>query len=404
MNNRTAKAPLEPPKPQENRGRRRSAAMKAISCAAMVVASGCSGPADRAAGEATAETDGAVAASTIDAGTDAPDAGTVATGGPDATADAAISDAARTDVAPDAGLADQGVVNAVADPELPGPYASTRVDAMVQVTATMNRFGVSCLLPEGAGPFAAVLVAHGFQLAPSQYDGYVQRLASFGYLACNVDFPASFRADHAANAQDIRGTIDWLVTEHTRAGGPLEGRVDLARIGVTGHSLGGKVTLLAAVNDARIRAYVGLDPVDTSGLCDATRCPDVSAMLPVAIPTLFIGETIDASGGVGGMSCAPATDNYTTFFDAANTPSLEFTLIGGNHMSFLDDPASCGLPCRLCQPATAPQTQTLRIARALMVAFFERHLRGRVEYDEHLTGPTAEARFVTPGHVTVRTR
>jgi len=121
---------------------------------------------------------------------------------------------------------------------------------------------------------------------------------------------------------------------------------------MTGHSLGGKAALLAATMDPRVRATITLDPVDTSGFgCDPAECPDVSAMMPLDIPTAFLGETTDAAGGF--QPCAPAADNSQTFYAGTTAPSLEVTVVGANHMSFLDDAASCGFTCSLCNEATA---------------------------------------------------
>jgi hypothetical protein len=105
-----------------------------------------------------------------------------------------------------------------------------------------------------------------------------------------------------------------------------------------------------------------------------------------------LGETLDAQGGA--MPCAPAADNFQTFYAAASSPALEVDVLGANHMSFIDDPASCGLPCSFCNPATAPQAQVLDLARAYTVAFFERHLRGLAGYDAYLDGAVARRRYV----------
>ena len=41
------------------------------------------------------------------------------------------------------------------------------------------------------------------------------------------------------------------------------------------------------------------------------------------------------------------------------------------------------------------------MARALMVAFYERHLRGNAAYDTYLTGADATARYVTTSQATI---
>jgi hypothetical protein len=120
----------------------------------------------------------------------------------------------------------------------------------------------------------------------------------------------------------------------------------------------------------------------------------VKSLMPgLAIPTGFIGETTDASGGF--QSCAPAADNFTTFYAQAKTPSVQISAAGANHMSFLDDVSTCGFTCSFCNAATASNASVNGMARAFMVAFYERHLRGNAAYDTYLTGADANARYVT---------
>ena len=171
---------------------------------------------------------------------------------------------------------------------------------------------------------------------------------------------------------------------------------------MSGHSLGGKLALLAATLDTRVKAVFVLDPVDGGGPggCNAPNCVVVKNLMPtLAIPTGILGETTDASGGF--QPCAPAADNFTTFYAQAKTPSLQITALGANHMSFLDDVSKCGFTCSACNAATAPNAQVNGMARALMVAFYERHLRGNNAYDTYLTGADATARYVTPKQATI---
>jgi predicted dienelactone hydrolase len=236
-----------------------------------------------------------------------------------------------------------------------------------------------------------VIIAHGFQLPAKQYYGYAERLATHGLIACTADFPADFQANHVANAQDLSGALDWVLVQSTAGGSALQGKVDINQIGVMGHSLGGKVSVLAAKADTRFKAVLGLDPVDAATGCDATKCPDASNALPLPIPTAFLGETLDSTGTF--QACAPAADNYQTFFAKAAAPSIEVTLNGANHMSFIDDVATCGLPCTFCKPATLPGTDALAIARSYAVAFFARHLRAETGYDAWLTGSLATQKW-----------
>lgn len=166
--------------------------------------------------------------------------------------------------------------------------------------------------------------------------------------------------------------------------------------------MGGKLALLAATMDDRVQAVITLDPVDGSMNCSPQDCPDVSDLMPLDIPTGFLGETLDASGGF--MSCAPAADNYTTFYAGTTSPSLMVTVIGANHMSFLDDVASCGFTCSFCNPATLDNATVNALSKAFTVAFYRRYLSQELGYEAYLTGAEAEARYVTPGLATIESK
>jgi dienelactone hydrolase len=165
--------------------------------------------------------------------------------------------------------------------------------------------------PEGPGPFPIVLMVHGNHLAEDFSDPgyeYLGRLfASRGTIAVSVDenFLNSTLSDLLAfpkgwsEENDARG---WLLLEHLRQwrewsrtpGNPFEGRVDLERVGLVGHSRGGEAVAVAGVfnrlprypDDARlafdygfgIRGIAAIAPVDGQykPAGDSTRLANVS--------------------------------------------------------------------------------------------------------------------------------
>lgn len=285
------------------------------------------------------------------------------------------------------------------DPAQPGPFAVGLVSGSVAVSSTGTNFETTCFLPETeTGPFPLVVFSHGFQLPPSQYFVSAGYLATFGFVVCVHDYPAGmFSPNHATNAREIIGVVDWAL-----GASPVTAKVDSARIGLTGHSLGGKISVIAASLDGRIGAVLGLDPVDAATACNPTDCPDASSLLPLPIPTGFLGETTDASGGF--QPCAPEADNFATFFASAASPSIKVHVDGANHMSFLDDPGSCGLQCSFCQPATRDHAEVIGLTRAYLAAFFLRHLAGNTAYDDYLFGAAAQQRYVQTGVAQVQTK
>lgn len=287
----------------------------------------------------------------------------------------------------------------VYDPNLDGPWETAEVKgsfAVNGVNVPMDAFYPTSG-PE-AGPYPVVVIGHGFQLPASQYTNYAKRLATHGYVALTADFQAGFlNPDHVAFTKQLLGGIDWAEQEPK-----LEGVADTNNVGLTGHSLGGKISVLGAIMDNRVRASITLDPVDAAVMCDMVKCPDVSNMLPTDIPLGFLGETLDGMGGF--MPCAPAADNFLTFYAKATAPALAVTVNGANHMSFIDDLDSCGFNCNLCQAPTLDNDIVNAMARAYVVAFYGRHLKDNAGYETYLTGAEAKLRYVDNGQATIQSK
>jgi dienelactone hydrolase len=171
---------------------------------------------------------------------------------------------------------------------------------------------------------------------------------------------------------------------------------------MTGHSLGGKLALLAATLDPRVKAAIVLDPVDGGFLSCSSPCVQVAPLMTgLQIPTGFLGETTDSGGA---DACAPAADNYTTFYANTNPPSLEVTVLGADHTSFLDSESTCGLVCDLCTAGTASNAEVSGLSHAYVAAFYERYIRGNTAYDSYLTGALAQARYVATGEITISSK
>ncbi|MDD4904371.1 MAG: hypothetical protein PHX77_07735, partial [Candidatus Bipolaricaulis sp.] len=217
----------------------------------------------------------------------------------------------------------------VPSPAERGPYGVEEVSLSLVDVDRDREMDVLVLYPveeEGAGRpergFPLVLFNHGFLLRGDLYRSYGEHLASHGFVVALPTLRMSlFGIGHAILAADVRYVLDCCLTLDADPDSVLYGLIDESAVGASGHSLGGKLSLLEAVDDPRIRAIAVLDPVDVAGpgASDTPESPSVAPerMSAISVPLLLIGAE---QGGetVLFTACAPVGQNYQAFFEAAN--------------------------------------------------------------------------------------
>jgi hypothetical protein len=141
----------------------------------------------------------------------------------------------------------------------------------------------------------------------------------------------------------------------------------MTRVGLSGHSRGGKATLLAAENAlmGKVKAWFGLDPVDVDYQGTPGALPNIGT---IGIPLGFAGATVSSN-------CSPANANYEVYYSAASPPAVAVTVEGAGHFDFLDQSKAIGE--FLCTPeGTADPTTALNTAAHYLMSFFARELLG----------------------------
>lgn len=157
---------------------------------------------------------------------------------------------------------------------------------MTQPHVETARFANCCshaqphVLPR-EGSFPVVLMAHGLGMRPDDYQPLVEELASHGFCVITVESPgvAGYSralesqgkpamlmdeeiptADRAVQLQiqDIEFVLKTL-PNFAKAHPQLAGTMDLQRVGVMGHSLGGAAAAQICRNHADVRAGINLD-------------------------------------------------------------------------------------------------------------------------------------------------
>lgn len=184
--------------------------------------------------------------------------------------------------------------------------------------------------PLEGGPYPLVLFAHGFSSFRRQSATFAQHLASHGYVVASPDFPESNIAAPGGpriralldQPRDITFVLDELIARNAEPGWPLAGGIDAARIGVTGHSLGGMTAMLAGFGperDPRVRAVV---PISPSG-----------CVLP---PESVAGASAPAMviGGSRELIVDPASIHDA--YERAGVPRYYVEIAGADHTRFSD--------------------------------------------------------------------
>jgi alpha-beta hydrolase superfamily lysophospholipase len=137
--------------------------------------------------------------------------------------------------------------------------------------------------PVGAeGPIGGVAIAPGFTEQQRHISWWGPRLASHGYAVLTLDTNDP-RDQPQARADALTAAVRLLQGENERTGSPLFGRIDVKKMAIMGHSMGGGGALLAANEHGDlIRAVIPFAPWE----------PDTE-FNRITVPTLIIAGSAD---------------------------------------------------------------------------------------------------------------
>ena len=130
--------------------------------------------------------------------------------------------------------------------------------------------------PAAPGRFPVLVFAHGYHQLPTNYSALLEGLASRGYDVLAIASPGIAEVVPIAGnrmapnlplddrsydtmAKDIASAIGELPTLDASTGSAYAGHLDLDRVGVFGHSVGGAAAVLASARLPQLRAAANLD-------------------------------------------------------------------------------------------------------------------------------------------------
>lgn len=178
--------------------------------------------------------------------------------------------------------------------------------------------------------------------------------------------------------QDVPAVLDALARWNGEQGHPLQGRMDLEKVGMSGHSFGAQTTQVMAgqsagrisLRDPRVDAAVMMSPSPPA------RGGAAAAFATVKIPCLLLTGTLDDSP-IGNTTPA---DRLKVFPHLKEAPAWQVVFDKATHMDFGQ---------RSLKGATAQPTRYHRAILALTTAFWDAALKGKPEARKWLDGDSA---------------
>jgi dienelactone hydrolase len=245
------------------------------------------------------------------------------------------------------------------DPTLTSVQADGPFAVSTQTLSAGGGFGGGTVYsPNTAGQYSLVAFCPGFTATQTSIAVMGRRLATHGFvvITMNTNSTSDQPPSRATQLIAALNTVAALTT------GPVAGKVDSARRVVTGHSMGGGGTLIAASNNPSLLAAVPLAPW--------SRSPNTFPNDKVA--TAIIGGSAD--------NIAPPGTHAIPFYNSipTSTKKLLGIINGASHGFVQNNPAN--------QPSSYVQ-----------IAWTKRFADGDTRYSQFLNGDSRFSRFNSNG-------
>lgn len=247
------------------------------------------------------------------------------------------------------------------------------------------------------GPFPVVLLEHGSGVVPAIYTVLAEGLASSGFIVVATNHPPDSLIAVFPDGHELKFTPYWPAEADRRTQGVAIGkfadevlvadvrfvldqlqemnshdhfwhdRLDLSKIGIVGHSMGGTTAALATQEEPRILAGANLDGSTYPGMNGDVR------PVPVHKPFLFLATEEHASGEDGAREYVGSESN--TYY---------VVVAGADHMSFTDASLVSSRFTRDSKPDDTTFERALltsTLTRSLVEEFLAKYLKATVAPD-----------------------
>ncbi|GAV57561.1 Chlorophyllase domain-containing protein [Cephalotus follicularis] len=239
-------------------------------------------------------------------------------------------------------------------------------------------------LPCEAGEFPLLLFLHGYLLYNTFYSQLIQHIASHGFIVIAPQLYALAGPDSSDEIKSASAITNWLSKGLCHLL-PSHVKPNLSKLGLAGHSRGGKVAFALALmkeSSSKFLAVIGIDPVDGMDKGKQTP-PPVLTYVPhsfdLDMAVMVIGS------GLGEVKrnplfppCAPKGVNHEDFFKECRMPACHFVVKDYGHLDMLDDDTK-GIRGKatycLCQNGKSREPMRSFVG-GIVVAFMRAYLEG----------------------------
>ncbi len=247
------------------------------------------------------------------------------------------------------------------------------------------------------GPFPVVLLEHGSSVVPATYTVLAEGLASIGFIVVATNHPPDSLISVFPDGHELKFTPYWPAEADRRTQGVAigkfaeevlvadvrfvldqlqemnaqdhfwRGHLNLSKIGIVGHSMGGTTAALATRDEPRILAGVNLDGSTYPGMNADVR------PIPVHKPFLFLATEEHA-----------AAETRAREYIGSESNTYYVVVGGADHMSFTDARLISSRFTRDVKPDDAAFEQALltsMLTRSLVEEFLAKYLQAGVAPD-----------------------
>lgn len=207
-----------------------------------------------------------------------------------------------------------GVFPSVVSFSARGPFATTQQG----IGACTVHSPVS--LGQGGVTHPVIIWGNGTNASPASYQALLSHWASHGFIV------AAANTSSAGDGTAMLGCLNTMTTANNTSSSRFFQRVDVARVGASGHSQGGGGTIMAG-RDSRVDTTAPIQPFISFGL-GGFRRSSISTQQPNSNMLLLSGS----NDGI-----APRGTQQEPVFEGTNVPVVWLTRIGANHFEATGD-------------------------------------------------------------------